>query len=184
VGRTGRGVAVGLMAGCLLWPGVASAAPRSPQDREERREDIQETIEIYMVAKLKRFLELTEVQERQVIPLVEEINSARREANRKRRLAMMRLRPMVEEGAESDEAAILRQVDELERLERDMRETESTVRQQMRTLLTPLQQARFIVFQERFRHEIQERLRRMDQEGMGGRRLPPDGPGRGPRAPR
>jgi Spy/CpxP family protein refolding chaperone len=188
VSTTRRMAAAGLAAGCLLWPGVAPAAPQGPPpDREERREDVQETIEIYMVAKLKRFLQLTEAQERQVIPLIEELNSTRREANRKRRQAILRLRPMVEEGAEepADEAAIQRQVDELERLERDVRDTEGRVRQQIRAQLTPLQQARFIVFQERFRQEIQDRLRRMEQDEPGGpfpggRRPPPGGPG-GPR---
>jgi Spy/CpxP family protein refolding chaperone len=121
-----------------------------------------------------------------VIPLVEELNSARRETNRGRRAVMLRLRPLVEDpAAGAGEAEITRHLEELERLDRDVRETERKVRDQLRTVLTPLQQARFIVFQERFRQEIQDRLRRMDQEGPppGGRR-PLGGPGAPPRRPR
>lgn len=177
--------AAGLLAGFLVGPGAMAFPQGPPGGREERREDIQETIEIYMVAKLTRFLQLDDSQERQVIPLVEELNSARRETNRRRRAVMLRLRPLVEDAAGAGEAEITRHLEELERLDRDVRDTERKVRDQLRTVLTPLQQARFIVFQERFRQEIQDRLRRMEQEGPppGGRR-PMDGPGGPPRRPR
>jgi len=140
------------------------------------REEIQETIEIYMVARMKRFLGLTDPQERVVIPLVEDLNASRRELNHKHRLTLMKLRPLVEEDAGAD-AEISRLVGELDDLDRKFRDKELASREKIRAALTPRQQGLFVIFMERFRQEMEDRLRRLQQGDAPG-----PGPGRiGPR---
>jgi Spy/CpxP family protein refolding chaperone len=146
------------------------------------REELAETIEIYMRARMKRFLSLTDDQERKLVPLVEDLFSSRREANRKRRLISMKLRLLLEdEGAEDQEISGL--IDRLEEVDAQLHQKEMKVRSETRSCLAPKQQARFIMFQEKFRQEIQERLRRLQQgegppPGGGPRRNPPPtGPG-------
>jgi Spy/CpxP family protein refolding chaperone len=170
-----------LAAGCLLASVVllpaAGAWARQEEDRpgdgKSMHEDLQETIEIYMVARMKRSLDLSGEQERIVIPLVEQINSTRRDTNRRRRLLMMKLRPLIEDESSSDRD-ITRLIDELVEMEREFRDEEVRSRGQIRAALNPRQQARFIVFQERFRQEMENRVRRL-QEGEGPR---PAGPRR------
>ena len=149
-------------------PGAGAA------DRESMRDDLQETIEIYMVARMKRSLNLTDQQERVVIPLVEELNSSRREMNKRRRLTVMKLRPLLEDQTSSDQeiAKLLGQLDDADRHFRD-KELEN--RQRIRESLSPRQQAQFMLFMERFRQEMEDRLRRIQQG---------DGPGLGPGGPR
>ncbi len=188
--RMSRWAAVGSMAALLFFqPGHVSArqaGPDLPGDDESMREDLQETVEIYMIAKMKRFLDLTDDQERKVIPAVEELNNSRRQMMKKRRLTLMKLMPLVEEDA-GDDAETARLLDQLDALDRDFRQEEIKARDTIRAALTPRQQARFVVFQERFRHEMQERLRRMGPGGgpspgegrppgpLGQRRIPPPG---------
>ncbi|HET9480482.1 MAG TPA: hypothetical protein VFP98_01885 [Candidatus Polarisedimenticolia bacterium] len=180
--------ASGALALCgLLAISSAPAAAADPPNRpeigpDEMREDIQETIEIYMIAKLKRALELTDAQERTVIPLVEELNTSRRELNRKRRLSLMKLRPLVEEarGSDPDEREISRLLQELDATERSFRDKETRTREEIRASLSPLQQARFLFFMERFRQEMEQRLRGLRQE-QGPRPRPGGGPGNRPR---
>jgi Spy/CpxP family protein refolding chaperone len=91
--------------------------------------------------------------------------------------------PIVEQNS-GDDAETARLVDQLDALDRDFRKEEIKARDAIRAALTPRQQARFVVFQEHFRHEMQERLRRMGPgegrhpgEGLppGQRRIPPPG---------
>jgi Spy/CpxP family protein refolding chaperone len=149
-------------------PGAGAA------DRESMRDDLQETIEIYMVARMKRSLNLTDQQERVVIPLVEELNSSRREMNKRRRLTVMKLRPLLEDQTSPDQE-IAKLVGQLDDADRHFRDKELENRQRIRQSLSPRQLAQFILFMERFRQEMEDRLRRIQQG---------DGPGPGPGGPR
>ena len=166
----------GVMAAALLTlPGFCAAPARAQEDPQDEsfREDLQETVEIYMVTKLKRALALTPEQERTVIPLIEQMNTARRDTNRQRRLLLMKLRPLVEDESSSDkEIAAL--MGNLEQLDGAARASEMKSREGIREALSPRQQARFVMFQERFRREMAERIRGMEprREDIR-RRVPP-----------
>ncbi len=167
---------------CAAAPATARQAPPGPMEEERRRDELQETIEIYMIAKMKRFLHLSDEQERRVIPIVEELNAQRRETAQRRRLAVLSLAPLIED-PRSDEREIARLLDDLDEADRRFRETELRARSGLREALTPRQQARFLIFHERFRNEMQDRLRRLGRgEGRPAedrpavRRLPPGRP--------
>lgn len=188
IGRFRSGLAVGVLtAAVLLLPAPAAAQPSNPGPRpprpdlnedESAREELQETIEIYMLARMKRSLKLTDAQEHKVVPLVEELNAVRRETNRRHRLTMMKLHPLIEDETAKDQE-ITTLLDQLEELESQLRQKELGTRAELRETLTPRQQAHFIVFQERFRHEMEERLRRIQRgenapgPGGGPKRVPP-----------
>lgn len=153
---------LGLMiacAACVFEARAQGAGP--PMD-----EDLQETIEIYMIARMTRFLELTDEQERVVIPAVEELNASRREANRRRRLAMMKLHPLVEDES-TDDAEINAVLRELETIEEEQMDAATRARSVIKQSLNPRQQGRFFLFQERFRTEMRNRMRRL-QSGESG----------------
>jgi len=189
-GRIIPGLGAGaLAAGLLFLPSHALAQRPEPgppppglNEDESAREELGETIEIYMLARLKRTLKLTDEQERKVIPLVEELNATRRDTHRGHRLTMMKLRPLVEDETAKD-SELLALIDHLEELESRLRQKEQATRAELRSLLTPRQQALYVMFQERFRHEMEERLRRLQRGddgpgpgGMGGNPPPPGRP--------
>ncbi len=130
-----------------------------------------------MVARMTRTLELTDERQHAIIPLIEQFNASRRELNRKRRLTLMRPRPMIEDDP-VDQASNASPLKDLDAMETPMHANEEAA---IGEAPTPLQQAKFMLFQERFRPEMQDRLRGLgDRPGPGrrpGQPLPPP-PGR------
>ena len=181
-------LAAGSLLAMLALPAVPSLWARQregdpgggpgPSGRESMRDDLQETIEIYMVARMKRTLNLTDQQERVVIPLVEDLNSSRRAMNQRRRLTVMKLRPLLEDETSSDQE-IAKLVSQLDDADREFRDKELRNRERIRQSLSPRQQAQFILFMERFRQEMEDRLRRIQQ----GDEMGPNGPRRNPPPP-
>ena len=170
-----RWVTWALIAGLMPAAGPVMAqspdpGPRPPrpglEEDESAREEIQETIEIYMLARMKRTLRLTDEQERKVVPLVSDLNAVRHEANRSRRLTMMKLHPMIEDETTKD-SEILALLDDLEEIDTRVRQKEINTRAELRSTLTPRQQVLFIGFMERFRHEMEDRLRRIQRGDNG-----------------
>ena len=90
----------------------------------------------------------------------------------------MKLRPLVEDESSSDKEIAALMAD-LEQMDGAARSSEMKVRDQIREALSPRQQARFVMFQERFRREMAERIRGMEQRGRNDVRQrvpPPAGP--------
>ena len=79
----------------------------------------------------------------------------------------MTLRPLVEDPA-SREEEIRRALERLDRAETELRAEEARAQKEIRAALTPRQQAQFVLFQERFRAEIRERVRRFRDGGEPG----------------
>lgn len=157
-------------------PGTGTGPGAEPKEAGRHAEEIEETLEIYMIAKMKRALSLSHDQELKIVPLIQDLTESRRGYRRERRLDMMRLRPLVEDPASSEEE-IRRVLSRMDEGERTFRSREARTLDQVRAALTPRQQGQFIYFQERFRKEMQERLRQFREEGPAGRTP------RGPRRP-
>jgi len=159
------------------------AQAQPARQREEMRDDLRETVEIYMLARMKRELELDETQERTIIPLIEQMNASRREFHQERRRIVSRLQPLVEEGG--SDPGIRGLLDELYRIEAEHRDAEERTLAAVRGNLTSGQEARFLFFMERFRREMEDRVRGMMQGGPPGPRriVPPRGSGPGRERP-
>jgi len=182
-----RAAASILFAAALLGPTQALAQrtagppPRGgsaagPAGGAGNADDLAETLEIYMIAKMKRDLSLTRDQEEKIVPFIQDLSAARREHRRERFLDMARLRPLSEDPASSEEE-IRRVLTRMEESEKSFRTREAGALDQVRAVLSPRQQAQFIFFQERFRKEMQQRLRQFRDGATQ------DRPPRGPRGP-
>jgi len=182
---TVRSASAVLLAAALLTPSQALAqrpsgpppgggAAAGPTGGAGNADDLAETLEIYMIAKMKRDLSLTRDQEEKLVPLVQDLSEARRERRRARFLDMTRLRPLAEDPASSEDE-IRRVLSHLENGEKIFRTREAGTLDQVRAVLGPRQQAQFIFFQERFRKEMQQKLRQF-RDGAA-----QDRPLRGPR---
>jgi Spy/CpxP family protein refolding chaperone len=159
------------LAAVAIQPAMAGINDGLPPQEESPREDeIRETIEIYMLAKMKRALALSRGQEEQMVPLVQALSETRREFAHQRRIAVGQLRALTRDPEAEDEEfkKVLARMHESERVFHD---SEGQAHKAIQSILTPRQQARFMFFQERFQSDMQRRLRRMrETRGPGHRR--------------
>jgi hypothetical protein len=180
-----------LLASFLVTSAVAQGVDQrrgrersSPEMRERR---MRETVELYMMLRIKEELALTAEQENHVMPLLREHLSFRRDAGLEKRRLSDELRRMID-GESYDEG---RASEILERL-RDMEEQhylqKNRLQDELSEHLQVKQQAQLVFFMDRFSREMQDRVREIkrmrrearqrDRPGPGQRRSTPDRPPR------
>ncbi len=160
------------------WPAGADD-DASSLDADEPGADLRETMEIYMLAKMKRSLELSQEQEERLVPVIQDLSAARQRFRQERRLALTRLGPLADDPA-TGESTLRAELERLQEAEKAFRGEEGRHMDQIREILSTRQEAQFVVFIEQFMHDMQRRLRQMKQlHGDPGRGAPL--PGAGPR---
>jgi hypothetical protein len=170
-----------LAPGCLLSaPASAQPQERSRQglERGPRAEDLRETLTILMMVRMKNELNLSKEQYEQVLPKVEEMEKARQGAAENRRALRARLRALFSQ--ENAPESTFSQVVEKFAAEDDAEQRrEQSFFSDLRKILSPRQQAQFLVFRQRFRGWLQERMRQMREmrAGRAGRFGMRPGPG-------
>lgn len=167
-----RLVLVALTVALLASATPAVAAPRAQQDRQPRSgavdRELAETLERVLILRLKKTLELTTQQEETVVPLMRDLTRQRRERAQERTEARRTLTALARDTAADDD--LLR--DRLDRHYADQAtalKNEAALLEQIRAELTPRQEVRLLLFEERFRAEIRERLQDVRRQRMRGR---------------
>jgi Spy/CpxP family protein refolding chaperone len=155
--QLGRLATMLLVCASLSW---ASAAPQpAPRQAPAGREagDMKETIQLLMIASMKKELALTRSQEDEVIPKVQKVFAERERYARDRRDALRQIQTKLtlESVPEKDVLSVVRRLDDLERTHRDQ---ELQLRIEIDKALNPRQQAQIRVFVPRFRREMQRRI--------------------------
>ena len=158
----------------FLGAGSSSAQPAAPRPRDARTErevdrELAHTMERLMVLRLSKHLQLTEEQERGVVPLIKEITQLRRQHTRKRREAIRTLGAMSRDPG-TDDGMIRQRLESFNRDDETFRRQERETLDEIRSNLDPRQQARFLAFEEHFREEIRRRIE--DARHRGGRMAP------------
>lgn len=157
--RAGAPLLAGLLAaGAGAVPAFAAPAqaPRAQNDSQEVA-DMRETLQVLMVASMKRALQLTGEQEREVVPKVQRVFDERERYARVRRDAMRDLQQKLAEES-LPEKAYLDVVSHLDDLEKAHRELELHLRAEIDRSLNARQQAQMRVFVPRFRRQLQLRI--------------------------
>lgn len=155
------GLGIGLIVGLGGLGGVAlgQKGPYGrPQRSPEEEREIRETMLTLMSLKMKQQLDLTEEQERDIMPLLEELQEIRGNARRDHRSRMEELRRLVEDPGSSDrdiEAAL----DQLRSSQRATEARQREVREEIDRNLSVRQQAQMLFFEARFRREMEHRIR-------------------------
>lgn len=164
-------------------PALAAARPAPPPAglTPEELGDLRETVHLLMLSRLKRALDLSEEQERQLVPLLDELDQSRQEYRRGSRRALHELRRLLEADLPA-ERELLEAVRRARDLRRHFEQERQRIEQEISALLTPEQQARLLVFLQDFRRELRERLERVRRARPGPARTAPQ-PRRPPRPP-
>src|SRR5574337_756269 len=163
----------GLLSEVMAQP-FAPAVPRSPGVPEGRR--LIETIKIW---KMTEALNLDEGQAAKLFPKLVQLEASRREFYRRQRVLHNELAELLKQRPLQDEE-IKARLDQLDRVEIDFRGREQAIKGGLRSILSPEQQARFALFEDRFDSE----MRRVIQDLQQRRRALPPGSGQGAEPPR
>ena len=163
IGPIRKQLATGVAAVTLLWCAAALSrssaapqpAPRGPAVRESA--EVKEAIQSLMIASMKKALALTQAQEEEVIPKVQEVFAERERYAQDRRdaLRQIQVKLRLEAAPEREVLSVVRRLDEVERTHRDQ---ELQLRTEIDKLLNARQQAEMRVFVPRFRREMQRRI--------------------------
>lgn len=176
-----RRYGIAMAAAVLWWSAPADAAQqdtardRRPQpgaQGEAQGEQLRHRLMDGFLDHASKELELTEDQTRRLHQEFREIQGKRRSLIREQRAVRLRLEALNQEGRASDAEAsqLLQRAAELKEREAALWREEQ---ERIGRVLTPAQQARFLVLQERFA----ERVRRMREDrGPGERRARPQRP--------
>ncbi|MBZ0168355.1 hypothetical protein MELA_02131 [Candidatus Methylomirabilis lanthanidiphila] len=146
---------------------LAPAGPRSHDVPEGRR--LIETIKIW---KMTEALNLDEGQAAKLFPKLAQLEASRREFYRRQRVLRNELAELLKQRPLQDEQ-IKARLDQLDRVETDFRGREQIIKGGLRSILSPEQQARLALFEDRFETEMRRTIQDLQQR----RRRLPLGPG-------
>ena len=139
-------------------PGFAPGDPRS--------------FEAIKLWRMTQALDLSEEQASKIFPKLHQMQKERRQFRQNYRLMVQDLAALVRTPDVKDNF-ILKKIEEIEKVEQSFREQERKGREEIKAILTPLQQAKLMLFQERFDRDLRAILREMrEQRGP----LPPRHP--------
>ncbi len=166
----------GLLAAGLICNGSAAHAQfQEDEPSSEKREKIRKRIETLRMWKLTEALDLDEETSARLFPLLSKFDKQRAQLQQSIRKDMRELRRALRSQQDADFAGI---VGRLETNHREMQRIKDEEFQELKTVLSPKQQAQLILFNMKFRNE----MRKMIEESRGkrgGRSRP--GPERGDR---
>jgi Spy/CpxP family protein refolding chaperone len=142
----------------ILGIAIAFAQPLNPEvPPPPERPAPKELIETLRKVRLIEELKLTEEQSVKFFPKLNEIREAREKFDQERKALIDELRDLL--GKEKKPAdQINAKIDKLFQLEEEFNNKESGLKKELRKILSPEQQARFILFQLRFEREMREMI--------------------------
>lgn len=146
-----------------------------PASRRASRDEAFKMIDAYVVSNLQESLELTDEQFVKLLPLVKRLQSDRRAVLLRRQQPLMELRRLLGSGAatEAKVTELLRQVKAAEAEEPVVLGKD---RDAIDAALSPVQQAKFRVFEAEVEHKIRELMTQIRAQRRGqGTPRPPGG---------
>jgi Spy/CpxP family protein refolding chaperone len=156
----------------ILTLGTVLTADAQPE-RPMLREHLRDRVNTIMIAKLDEYLDLSMEQAEQFFPKFRHFNNRREELAQSRREAMDDL-IRVEDSEPDNEKRIEEQIDRLESIDGDMINLNREFRKEVRSILTPRQRARFVIFTERFPEQVRRIIEDVRRErGERGEEPPP-----------
>ena len=119
---------------------------------QERREELRKRVELIWMWKLTEDLSLTEEEGAKLFPLLRTYEEKKRELREENRRLVRELEQMIDAGA--SEGDLKRTIRSLEDNNRKLKKIEAEGFSEIAKILSVKKQAKYIVFQEHFRHEI------------------------------
>ncbi len=125
--------------------------------QESDSRDPREIIEKVRIYRLTKELDLSTEQAIEFFPKLNELQKIDNEFREQRREILVHLKELLGTGAPDNE--ITESLGAYERILRDRVECEINKMREIRTMLTPSQQAKYLIFQDEFEREIREMIK-------------------------
>ena len=175
--RWRRAAGAGLLGLALAGPMAAPTAAQMPMGGPPP--EAREHMEMLRMWRLVDHLELDEAQAAKVFPAYRRQREARQALARERREVLNALRAQLQQGADDDQLRAAMAA--VRGVEQRILEAEVSFRDELAGMLTVPQQARLLLFEDTFRSDLRDMVRRMRGGPPGG---PPGGPtDEGPEGP-
>lgn len=129
-----------------------------PQEFSEEREKVKERIETIRMWKMMNTLDLSREQSEKIFPLLQEIEERRRMLFEERGRAMRELEETVR-GEHPDEGAVVALMERIEQNQEEMEKLRREEKKSLGSILSPLQQGRYLIFKETFERELRSIIR-------------------------
>jgi Spy/CpxP family protein refolding chaperone len=155
LGRLLAGPAIALFLGAT----VARAQPVPPGDHTQQRDEAFRMVDAYIVANLQESLGLSDQKYAEVIPLVKNLQRERRDYFEARWHAQRELRRLLRSGG-ATEADVAAALGKLRQIETSGPEKTRRALDALDGALTPLQQAKYRVFELDVEQRLRELMRR------------------------
>jgi hypothetical protein len=136
----------------LFAQGPPPPPEMGPGDKDPRA--IIEKVRIYL---LTEKLDLSSDQAMKFFPKLNELRKIEDEFQKQRMDIILKLEKLVQDKASDKD--LLKTLDGFETLVKAKAENDKKIRDELRALLTPVQQAKFMVFQVKFEQEIRDMIR-------------------------
>ena len=149
-------------------PGGQAFEGDEPLPPFEKREEIRKRIELIRMWKLTEELDLTEETGAKLFPILHTFDEKRRELHKERHTIMNELRKALENVATSDEE-IEAAMDKLDENALAVSDLLRQQRQELKGVLSPRQQAKFVLFQREFHREIRKIIAEAREKRRRGR---------------
>ncbi|MGB9719983.1 MAG: Spy/CpxP family protein refolding chaperone [bacterium] len=137
----------------------------SAQERCNEK-DPREIIEKVRIYKLTEVLDLSDEQVTKFFPHLKEMRKNEQEFHKQRLEILKELKDLIKANAKEQEIAKV--LDRFQELQKKRMVAQMEEMKDLKNLLTPLQQAKFLIFQEDFEREIRDLIRE-----VRGRHMPP-----------
>jgi Spy/CpxP family protein refolding chaperone len=146
--------------------GLFGQAPMMPPPGSEEKDPraIIEKVRIYL---LTEKLDLSEEQAVKFFPKLNDLRKVEEDFQKERMDIIAKLETQVQDKA--SEKDLLQTLNGFENLIKTKADKDKKIREELRILLTPVQQAKFLIFQTKFEQEIRDMIR----EIRGNRPTPP-----------
>ena len=155
-------IGLGLSGGQLFaQPTPPPQGEERPMD-QERAEELRERIELIWMWKLTEELDLTKEEGAKLFPLLSTYEKKKWELRDENRRIVQTLEQMIDDGA--SEGDLKRTIRSLEDNERERNKIEMDGFSEIAKILSVEKQAKYIVFQEHFRHEIHSLIKKAQHE--------------------
>ena len=150
------------LVGTLQGPLRAEDRTDSPSEQDISR--VREKLETLRAWKLTEFLNLEEQTSARLFPAMHEADKARQRIEAGNRVLIQRMAQSLKRG-DVNQAEMAKILDRLQENRKEIARIEEMHFTKVRSILSPADTARYILFQIRFRQEIRKRIIRAGREG-------------------
>ncbi|GBE00544.1 hypothetical protein BMS3Abin07_02597 [bacterium BMS3Abin07] len=153
------------IAGTTLTAPAESARFQNHPPSKEQREKIRKKIEVLRIWKLTEALDLDENTSSRLFPILKKYDRKRAVSQKSFITGLKELRESLKENREDNLKDI---IDKLERNHMELERINNEERNELKTILSVKQQAQYILFQLRFKRELQRFISEARKKRQGG----------------